>query len=1132
MTKLKKTALAFGAACAFAFTGGIAALNAFPANAQTRAAGDRKYYGAKLSDELAQAFYDELVEMTVDPDGAGAELSEFRKGASHTVDSAVVLAAAEKYESDADNGSANFVKQFGAAVDCFRYDYNDLFWVDFDLLNFTVTKSENTTTGGGSEEGGSGSEAGGSDESAQPSAQAEGDGADDPAAATYTYAVTIGAGRAASYFLYDVTPEELNREKDAENANDKGGLMLQYEEAKTLLMDGDDTKTPVKKGVNDYISEAGAATTEAKAIAVNRYLAENFRYGYDFTSDKLVSGVDRFVATTGSVIPSNDNAKPLANNEGFARVYKLILNELGIECELVSGYYVSDGTTRACVWNYVKDGADWYAVDVANNLETKNQYLYQTGEIFSLDHFENKVVSLSNYKLSYPVLRTENYNVETGELQLADATYEGRECIAVQYKGASANKLAFRTKDESGVWTGWTKFEDYLASDGPKEPDPNPENPDENAGADPAALADGGDTGDTTESGTEPDPTPGEPGTEPDPTPEEPGTEDPGPTPEEPTYNIALKDGIYYLFNLTKGEFRIGVLDTNDKCIEYTETVKESFGNGVVPISLTSNPERRTAQDITKPFDVQITFPTDLQLIDANAPVGVEYTVGSVLGRKIPESFVKENCVLENVVWSSTGRTISFKFTPSRLLAHNGLKYTFTVTNLAEVETNALPQPYSVVFKFNELRAGGMYFGGSFYTDVVSQPSLVYNNGASFDGWKYLTTDTQGNEVENVVTENMLSSFALSVAKPVATADTAMTDAVKSKIANDTVKFKPDAYLASANYILDLTLDGHAVRAGANGYLNLAFPYPDGYGPEKNDSVSYRLVQFGKTESGEIDYDNMTLIEAIPLRQGIVASVNSFSTVAIVALESGKINSQYANSATRLVYTMTSGVGGKVETGSRKAINAVERNGDLITYTITADEGYDIAFVTLNGKDVTPVPTSEEGAAKKVYTYSVLYSACVIGSYPSANNVLNVEFVAASAKDDVAIGKTVAVNFVNKQLSHTAYSEAEKNEIIKDFPSGGTVYVPETPPIEEPEIPFDPNSTQMQYIIVGAVAGACVVIGFIVIIYCGAIKPKIVKEREEEAARIAANRERRANRNRIQPMNNLPPRDPQNPAKK
>ena len=49
-------------------------------------------------------------------------------------------------------GDMNLIKQFGAALDCFRYDYADLFYVNFDRLTVHVTEKK-TETGGGSEEG-------------------------------------------------------------------------------------------------------------------------------------------------------------------------------------------------------------------------------------------------------------------------------------------------------------------------------------------------------------------------------------------------------------------------------------------------------------------------------------------------------------------------------------------------------------------------------------------------------------------------------------------------------------------------------------------------------------------------------------------------------------------------------------------------------------------------------------------------------------------------------------------------------------------------------------------------------------------------------------------------------------------
>lgn len=605
--------------------------------------------------------------------------------------------------------------------------------------------------------------------------------------------------------------------------------------------------------------------------------------------------------------------------------------------------------------------------------------------------------------------------------------------------------------------------------------------------------------------------------------PETPDPEEPDPA---PVYNIAEKDGIYYLFNLTDKKFQIGILNADGACVEYSETVKESFGTGVVPIPIEANPERAEAQDITQSLNVAITYPIDMKKSGAE-DTAIEYTVSSIFGDSVNEEFVKQNSKVENVIWSSDSNTLSFTFTPSSLLEHNGLRYSFVPTNLISVETEAVPHPYSVIFKFNGIKASGVFAGGNFYTDVVTQPSLVYNNDLSLAGWTY------GNDAggTSAVTENMRSALALSVSRPVSGVDSAISDAAKAKIANSSDLFLPNAYLANVNYLLDLTLEGRAVTVPDGSYLKLAFPYPEGYGPETSN-VAYRVLKFGKNEQGVIDYENCEIIEAIPLRQGIIASVNSFSAFALVAIDSGKIISPYANSSPRTVFTMTSGIGGTVTTNSNNAINTVQKNGDTIVYTFTADEGYEIGFVTLNGEDAKSVNRTSGEGEPATYRFSIAYGELQINNKPAANNVLHVEFVAIAAKDTVELEKTAAKQFVLKQFSGEAYSEAEKNEIVRDYPAGGAIFTPSLPPIVPgPEV-FDPSSTQMQLIIVLGVVAAFAVIGAIAIVYCAAIRPKIIREREEEAARIAANRERRANRNRIKPTNNLPPRDPQNPAKR
>lgn len=51
--------------------------------------------------------------------------------------------------------------------------------------------------------------------------------------------------------------------------------------------------------------------------------------------------------------------------ESYARAYKYILDDMGIENILVTGTAVnSSGTTEEHMWNYVKINENWYAVDV------------------------------------------------------------------------------------------------------------------------------------------------------------------------------------------------------------------------------------------------------------------------------------------------------------------------------------------------------------------------------------------------------------------------------------------------------------------------------------------------------------------------------------------------------------------------------------------------------------------------------------------------------------------------------------------------------------------------------------------------------------------------------------------------
>ena len=1143
MTKMKKSALVFGVACAFTLTGGLATLKTLPKAMAETVAGDG-YYGSQLKgNDIAVAFYNELVERAKDP--IGGELSTFRKGENRIVENETLLNAIDNYVKGDKDGKVDtaLVKGFGAALDCFRYDYVNLFYVDFDLLNFEITKTVKSAP-----------EALDDLESGDP-------GASDPdtPSVEYEYQMIIGASKGGSYLLYDITLEELNGAPAEEDEGDEDEGDENGDEAQATEEDGDEGEdTPpaidpmelplyaryehyLKQFRDSMSEELAEKSTKEKALIVNNAICQNYVYGYAYEDilgakpDTEVTGVDRFVGTVGSLMPANDfGAKRVGNSEGIARVYKLLLNEFGIKCDLVSGYYLDEyGRVQSCMWNYVYDGNNWYAVDVAHNLQAKsNLYFWMTGETFSLDHIEDGIVSLSNHRLKYQTLKTEPLKVDKGELLIAKGTYhedveEGepevadREGFVVKYVGSSSNEIKLRIKT-NGVWGEWMTLDDYNTPPVVEEPEPEPE-PDEDN--DP-------DAGDDADSDSDVDP-------KPDPEP------DPEPEPKLPPKYIK-KGGLVYIFDLTEGEFEIGVFSTGgQEPILSDSKIRETVDYVLLkPDSEYINDQKNDgskAVDITKTqkLSIKLQFASLLKELGAGEEdetlkkkAEITYTVSSLSGRAIDAKDVQ--CTIDNIVWLNDKNEITFDFTPSRLLHHNGLRYTFTFHNLVGAlpeNEHSVPFEYSVVVMFNSIRASKAFGGSNLYTDVVTMPSLVYNNDLSLEGWTYGGKD---------VTDNMRSAIALSVSRPVKEIADGISEATNSYVKESIVgqQYTTDTTLkAIESYATDLTLEGKNVKIPEKTYVSLAFPYPDGYGPD-SEGVIYKIIQFKRGADGEIDYSKPEMLDTIALRQGIVASVNEFACFAVAVIDTTDYEKAHPNDKTVIV--QTSGVGGTIlahewvgngtdPKGTNKKVITIYNNN--ILFSFDADEGYELGFLLLNGEPLSTELTPVNG----VPSYALMWGLKEF----TKTSVLQAEFVAKEFKEGMteASATFAAVDFAaamaQKQLSHDAYEPGEEGSIVKDYPMGGLVIAPSTDP-EGPEDPngpdgpdivepdpgddatiFSPKSTRMQLIIVLSVTGAIAVIGAIAIVYFGAIKPKKVYEEEQEAKQAAAQRERMANRNRM-----------------
>lgn len=102
--------------------------------------------------------------------------------------------------------------------------------------------------------------------------------------------------------------------------------------------------------------------------------------------------------------------------EGYARMFKYIMDGLNIPCILVSGIATnSEGETELHAWNYVELNGQWYAVDVTWNdpvvigegeltESQKSKYLLK-GKSFLDNHKEDGMISENSMKFIYPKLK-------------------------------------------------------------------------------------------------------------------------------------------------------------------------------------------------------------------------------------------------------------------------------------------------------------------------------------------------------------------------------------------------------------------------------------------------------------------------------------------------------------------------------------------------------------------------------------------------------------------------------------------------------------------------------------------------------------------------------------------------------
>lgn len=106
--------------------------------------------------------------------------------------------------------------------------------------------------------------------------------------------------------------------------------------------------------------------------------------------------------------------------EGYARLFKSLMDKMDIPCVFVSGVGTNDGDSEDHAWNYVFLKGQWYAIDVTwddpiiigNGTVSKNikyKYFLKGSNSFFGNHKEDGKLVENGMKFEYPQISLEDY---------------------------------------------------------------------------------------------------------------------------------------------------------------------------------------------------------------------------------------------------------------------------------------------------------------------------------------------------------------------------------------------------------------------------------------------------------------------------------------------------------------------------------------------------------------------------------------------------------------------------------------------------------------------------------------------------------------------------------------------------
>lgn len=647
--------------------------------------------------------------------------------------------------------------------------------------------------------------------------------------------------------------------------------------------------------VQSIADEADAADSVAEKIRIaNALLIERTEYSFCSTAEgsgtTYLDGAAFIRNPYGALV----NGKSVC--EGYARAFKVIMNKLGIGCVLVQGYAcVTENGYEPHAWNYVQADGNWYGVDATwNDGEgaSPDSYLLRGNALMKLEHIPDGIISEGGFEFRYPALAAYDYGVseDVGGLTI-ESRYESNGesgAMALIFKISYNGKGAERLADEDGLYLayrygyeadGETVWSGWLSV---------------------CEITGGADFGTYTEFY--------------------------GANTYVQYVQFSLIDYAPDVDPVSGGSNKYAY-DPDKLTDRHLGNVSELHGNAAYgtyaapPYVKSATPDNGLPIKADGTYEIVVTYTEPLKLKDETKPAEVRFVS--------QHDDAAEYAEITDVVWDAAQPDrISFRFRPSRMYQHRYESYSFYFVNLVGVESEKAPASFCYLTEQPNVVCNRIFGDGRLYIKAYGEPAFTGTGDLSLDGW----TDENG----NFVAENQRSQLMLVVTRPGEEQSGDMTDAAAEKAGAE----KSDV-LASETYELQLSICGNIARIPNGSYMQLAFGFPAGYGPD-DAGVTFKVYHFKRDENGEIDFDLTEELDCVITEYGLVVTVTDFSPFAVVVLPKDKA------SAGKGIYARTVGFGGSME-GSGIARLA---ENDSVTYTFSPDSGYRVDRVLLNGEAV------------------------------------------------------------------------------------------------------------------------------------------------------------------------------------